>query len=426
MDLESSVVGAQRTRAIDRVSVGTVEQLRKRRTRVLVDKELPKMNQIGVGTFRATERARQLIGEVLDSGRLSYGPKSKEFERRFSEMHGCKFGVLSNSGTSALLVAIQALAEIDGWKPGDEIIIPALTFVATANVVIQSGFIPVPVDIEPDFYGIDTDKIEAAITRDTRAIIAVHLFGQPCDMTGISTIAAKHGLRVIEDSCETVGASLHGHSVGSWGDVGCFSFYVAHHVVAGVGGMSTTNDARIAEVMRSLVNHGIETEQLPGGADYDPTWLSRKFNFVRVGHSFRVTELEAALGLAGLEEWATQLGKRERRAFWLFDNLFLFPWLQLPSIRAGATHSWMMFPVVMRWESKYSIRAHLERKGIETRDMVPLVSQPAFAGWWNPGDYPTAQRIDNRGFYIGCHHDLTTADLERVADAFQTYEWERA
>ena len=383
------------------------------------------MNQISVGTFRATERARQLIGEVLDSGRLSYGPKSKEFEQRFATMHGCQYGVLSNSGTSALLIAIQAIAELDGWQPGDEIIVPALTFVATVNVVIQAGYTPVLVDVEPDTYGIDTTKIKAAITDRTRAILAVHLFGQPCDMRAVAHIADIHHLRIIEDSCETVGATLDDVPVGSWGDVGCFSLYVAHHLVAGVGGVSTTNNPELATIMRSLVNHGIDTAELPAGTDYDPTWLSRKFNFVRVGHSFRVTELEAALALAALDDWPYQLAKRVRRAYTMIDSLCRFPWLQLPIVRPGATHSWMMLPLVMRHEAKHGIRAHLERHGIETRDMVPLVNQPAYRGLWNPDDYPVACRIDERGFYIGCHQDMEVGDMQRIIKAFQDYEWER-
>ena len=379
------------------------------------------MNQISVGTFRATSRARRLIDEVLDSGRISYGPKSRQFEQEFAALHDCAHGVLSNSGTSSLLVAIQALAELDGWQPGDEIIVPALTFVATVNVVIHAGFVPVLVDVEPDTYGIDVSKIKAAITDRTRAIIAVHLFGQPCDMAGVLPIAQMHDLRVIEDSCETVGATLHGAPVGSWGDVGCFSLYVAHHLVAGVGGVSATNNPELATIMRSLVNHGIDTTELPRGGEYDPTWLSRKFTFVRVGHSFRVTELEAALALAALEEWPTQLAKRERRAHRLTTLLQDCPWLQLPVIRPGATHSWMMYPIVMRYESKHGIRAHLERCNIETRDMVPLVSQPAYRGLWNPDDYPVARGIDERGFYIGCHQDLTVQDIDDIAEAFNHY-----
>lgn len=380
------------------------------------------MNRISVGTFKATEKAKHLVCEVLEDGRISYGPKSREFEQDFAALHGCVYGVLSNSGTSSLLVAIQALAERDGWQPGDEIIVPALTFVATVNVVIQAGFVPVLVDVEPDTYGIDCDKITAAITSHTRAIMAVHLFGQPCDIFGVREIANKHFLCIIEDSCETVGATLHGKPVGSWGDVGCFSLYVAHHLVAGVGGVATTNDVRLSAIMRSLVNHGIDTTELPRGSAYDPSWLSRKFTFSRIGHSFRVTEMEAALGLAALDDWPTQLAKRQRRAHRLTTLLQDFgSWLQLPTVRPGATHSWMMYPIVMRHEDKHGIRAHLERCNIETRDMVPLVSQPAYRGRWNPDDYPVARNIDERGFYIGCHQDLTATDIKTIAEAFNQY-----
>lgn len=381
------------------------------------------MTTISVGTWAVSDRARQLINEVLDSGRISYGTKSKEFERQFAALHGVQHGVISNSGTSALQVALQALKELHSWEDGSEVLVPSLTFVASVNVILHNRLRPVLVDVEPDFYGIDVSKIEDVITPRTRAILPVHLFGQPCDMSGVMEIATRHGLRVVEDSCETVGATLHGRPVGSWGDVGCFSTYVAHHIVTGVGGMSITDNPDLARVMRSLTNHGIDVSELPQGSDYDPSWLSRKFRFSRIGHSFRVTELEAALGLAALEEWPEMLAARQENAEYLIARLMpsLVTKIQLPMTRPNATNSRMMFPVVLRDGSKWPLMAWLQERGIETREMVPLIGQPAYKGMWNPNDYPVAQWVDWGGFYVGCHQDMTVDDLDRIVEGIESY-----
>ena len=174
---------------------------------------------IGVGTLQLTTEAKQLVMQVLDSNRLSYGPMSQTFEETFAEIHGCQFGVVSTSGTSALHVAVAALKEIHKWNDGDEVIVPAVTFVATLNVVLHNNLKPVIVDVDPDHYDMDPVKLAEAVTPKTRAIIPVHLFGQPCDMDPIMSIAAEHDLRVVEDSCETMFAQYRGRSVGSIGDI---------------------------------------------------------------------------------------------------------------------------------------------------------------------------------------------------------------
>ena len=382
--------------------------------------------QIGVGTFRTSPRMRELVNQVLDSGRISYGPMSRAFEAQFAEIHGCAYGVLSNSGTSSLHVALQTLKEMHGWQDGDEVIVPALTFVATVNVVLHNGMVPVLVDVEPRLYGIDPYQIERAITPRTRAIMPVHLFGQPCDIAMVQAIADHHKLKIIEDSCETMFAQHHNKTVGAWGDIGCFSMYVAHLLTTGVGGIATTNDPEIAAVMRSLVNHGrdgiyiaIDDDRGLQGAELREI-ISRRFNFERIGHSFRITELEAALGLAQLETWGDMIYQRNQNAKSLTYGLREYQdRLQLPSMRPQTTHSWMMYPIVLRQERKTRLTAHLEEHGIETRDMLPLVSQPAYRGLWNPDDYPVARWIDECGFYVGCHQDLTHGDLAYMVDVIR-------
>src|SRR3712207_6174410 len=180
----------------------------------------------------------------------------RRFEQEFAELHGCRFGVMSNSGTSSLQVALQALKERHGWEDGDEVIVPAVTFVATSNIVLHNRMTPVFVDVLPDTYNIDPARIEARITERTRAIVPVHLFGLPADMDPILELARAHDLKVIEDSCEAMFATYRGRPVGSFGDVACFSTYVAHFLVTGVGGLGTTNDGELAVAMRSLINHG--------------------------------------------------------------------------------------------------------------------------------------------------------------------------
>jgi dTDP-4-amino-4,6-dideoxygalactose transaminase len=246
---------------------------------------------------------RLYLNQVLDSNRISYGEKSLAFEKKFAKLHNCEYAILSNSGTSALEVALQAMKEVNGWDDGDEVIVPATTFVATANVVIHNHMEPVFVDIDAVTYGINPRLAHEAVTDKTRAIIPVHLFGQPCEMNAVMAVAKEQGLGVIEDSCETMFADHHGQSVGSMGDIGCFSTYVAHLLVTGVGGICTTNNAAYAAKIRSLVNHGLELQHLNPGDNFAPQpTVGRRFSFDTMGHSYRITEMEAALGLAQLDD----------------------------------------------------------------------------------------------------------------------------
>lgn len=390
---------------------------------------------VGVGTLKISARAKQLVMSALDNNRLSYGAMSQEFETKFARLHSCRFGVLSNSGTSSLHVALQAMKELHGWQDGDEVIIPALTFVATANIVLHNRMVPVLVDVESTYYEMDPFLIEAKITSKSRAIIPVHLFGHPAEMKPIKEIANRHKLKIIEDSCETMFASYEGQSVGSLGDIACFSTYVAHLLVTGVGGMSTTNNPEYAIYMRSLINHGrdsiyfnIDDDDNVSNEDLKMI-IARRFQFVTAGHSFRSTEMEAALGLAQLQDREAIIASRRSNANVLVSKLKLFEkHLQLPSIRKGSEHSFMMFPLVLRDQNKEELVNFLEQRGIETRDMLPLTNQPVYHRLlgWKEAEYPVAKHINNSGFYIGCHQDITRVDLEYIAHLFDQYFNQRA
>lgn len=385
------------------------------------------MRAIGVGTFTTTHRMKELVNEVLDSNRISYGPMSQRFESQFAYLHDSRFGIVSNSGTSSLQVAIQAMKEVYGWLDGDEVIVPALTFVASVNVILHNRLTPVLVDVEADYYGLDCLQLEAAITPRTRAIMPVHLFGQPCDMKRICEIASRYALRIVEDSCECMFVKHHNRATGAWGDVGCFSTYVAHLLTTGVGGIAITDNPELATKMRSLVNHGRDSIYLQidddDGLDLELDRLrqviGRRFKFESVGHSFRMTEMEAALGVAQLETWPAMIAKRQANAAYLYARLKHLEnrgVLQLPVQRPQTGHAWMMFPIVMHASDKWGMVHHLEANGVETRDMLPLTNQPVYTSMFNENDYPVAKWINANGFYVGCHQDLSRDDLDYMVD----------
>lgn len=374
---------------------------------------------VTLGTYHTTDAIRQAVNSVLDSGRLSYGPVTRHYEQRFADMHDCTYGVASNSGTSSLVVALQALKELHGWRDGDEVIVPSLTFVATVNAVLHNRLTPILADVNA-FYNIDPGMIEPAITERTRCIVPVHLFGQPADMPKICRIAEKHDLRIVEDSCEAMLATIADKPVGSWGDVACFSTYTAHLLVTGVGGMATTNNPDYAQKIRSLVNHGIDLAELPTGESYDPTWLARKFRFTSVGYSYRITEIEAAIGLAQLKDLPAAIDRRKENAEYLNKKLWpLLSHLTLPLTAWNATHSWMVYPIVTYRDSKWPIMQHLQKAGIECREMMPLTCQPCYD--FREEDYPVAAWVNRHGFYVGCHDGLTTEHLDYVADTLKGY-----
>lgn len=388
------------------------------------------VRKIGVGGFETTDRMRELVGQVLDTGRLSYGPLSQKFETYFARLHQCNYAVLSNSGTSSLQVALQALKEMRGWADGDEVLVPAVTFVATVNIILHNNMVPVLVDVDPVYYGMDPALIEDAITDKTRAIIPVHLFGQPCDLPNITRLAGIHGLKVIEDSCECMFSHIEDRSVGAWGDIGCFSTYVAHLITSGVGGLGTTRDPDIEMKMRSLVNHGRHFSYMSIDDDdnldeFDlGQMLVNRFNFVSVGHSFRVTEFESAIALAQLETWKENIGARVVNGHYLTVNLEKLSQIQTPTIRPNGFHSFMMYPVLVRDNrDKWPLCFFLESRGIETREMMRIVDQPAYAklDLWDPADFPVAQMIDRSGFYVGCHDGLTSEDMDYILQSFYDY-----
>jgi perosamine synthetase len=386
--------------------------------------------QIGVGGLEIGPRERDYVNQVLDSNRLSHGPFSERFETLFAREHGCRYACFLNSGTSALHIALAVLKERYGWSDGDEVLVPAVTFISTANIVLYNNMRPIFVDVDRDTYNIDPVQMEARITGRTRVVIPVHLFGLPAEMGAIMEIARRKGLCVLEDSCETMFATCDGKKVGSFGEVGCFSTYVAHVLVTGVGGFCTTNDSDLAVMLKSAMNHGRDSIYLH--ADDDQTedrqmlfdMAARRFRFVRFGYSFRATELEAAIGLAQLEQKDRLLRQRRKNAHRLTEGLkHLGEHLQLPTIPPGRTHTFMMYPMVLHDESKVDLVNHLEEHNIETRDMLPLLNQPIYKQVFGDleKDYPVARWINRSGLYVGCHPYLKSVELDYMVETIGEY-----
>lgn len=388
--------------------------------------------QIGVGYCKITPRQKRYVKNVLDSNRITYGPITQELEQEFAKIHRRKFAIFCNSGTSALSIALSALKEIYKWRDGDEVIIPAINFVSDVNVLLHHNLKPVFVDVDARFYTIDPNKIERAITTKTRGIIPMHAFGFPCEMNSIMNIARKYDLRIIEDCCESGFVLYKKRPVGSFGDLACFSTYQAHIITTGVGGLILTDNKILYPVMRSLINHGrddiyIKIDDDRGEDRHKMQVVSRRFNFVRPGYSFRLTEMEAALGLATLHDSVgTIIKKRNRIANYFSSHLKKYGnYLQLPEIPFKSNHAFMMFPIVARGKefTRDELVFFLETRNIETRYMLPLLSQPYIKKRF--GDlskkYPVAESIEKNGFYIGCHEHISDNEIAFILSVFDDF-----
>jgi len=386
--------------------------------------------QIGVGGITLGEKEKGYLSKVIASSRLSYGPFSRKFEQKFAKAHGAQFGLFMNSGTSALQVALAALKEKYKWQDRDEVLVPAATFIATSNIVLQNNLKPVFVDADPQTYNINPALIEKKITKKTRCIIPVPLFGLPCDMGSIMNIAKRYNLKVLEDSCETMFATYQGKPVGSFGDIACFSTYVAHLIVTGVGGLAITKNKDLAVMMRSIMNHGrdsiyisIDDDKGKKGKELQEI-VKKRFSFVRMGYSYRNTELEAAIALAQLERMPELLQKRREHARILLDSLQdLTEHLQLPVTPKDRQHSFMMFPILVKQEKKDKLVQFLEERNIETRDMPTTLNQPYYQKVFGNilAQYPVCKNMVEKGFYIGCHPYMTKQEVAYIAKTIHDF-----
>lgn len=387
--------------------------------------------KIGIGNITIDQVAFKNVLAVLKSSRLSYGDFTRKFEAKMAKLHDRDFAIFCNSGTSAMHVALAVLKDKYGWQDGDEVIVPAVTFVATSNVILHNRLTPVFVDVERDFFGIDTHKIEEKISKRTRAIMPVHLFGQSSEMETIINLAKSYKLKIIEDSCESMFVKYKGKPVGSLGDIACYSTYATHLVTTGIGGFAMTNDADLAIRLKSYFNHGRDGIYLSIDDDDKVSRkklfkiVERRFSFIYLGYSFRATEMEAAIGLAQLLKWRGIISRRQENSAYLSSHLEKYSDLiSLPKIRSGAQHAFMLYPIVVKnIISRKKLIEHLEIAGIETRYLMPLINQPIYRKIFGDieKDFPVAKYLNRNGFIIGCHQDLTRTDLDYIVGIFDKF-----
>ncbi len=349
------------------------------------------------------QQSKDNLSEVIETGWLSRHKFIPQFETAFSGLHGAKRGIFMNSGTDALRISLLTLKEIYGWRNGDEVIIPGLTFVATANAVLQSGLSPKFVDVQKETGNIEPKMIVSRLTRSTRAILAVHLFGLPADMPAVMQIARSNRLRVVEDSCEAVGV----HRLA--GDMACFSFYLSHHVQCGVGGMIATNSANYERVARSYMNHG----RVDDGTH---------FRFGRIGYSSRATEMEAALGMGALKDLPNKFSERMNLAYIYDAQLRDVRELQInSSYHRIVDSSWMFYPIVVKRGSRDKLMRYLRKNGIESREAMPLTNQPCYKKIYKKGSCPNAEWWAENGLLLPLHPRMSAFDVGDVCRVIRKF-----
>jgi dTDP-4-amino-4,6-dideoxygalactose transaminase len=347
----------------------------------------------------------EAIQRVLDTSAFILGREVEAFERTFAEYLGVEFCVGVSSGTAALQLAVTAC----GVGPGDEVIVPANTFFATAEAVSTAGATPVFVDCDPFTSNIAAERIEAAVTPRTRAVIPVHLYGQPADLDPILEVAARHGLSVIEDAAQAHGARYKGRRVGALGRAGCFSFYPGKNLGAyGEGGAVVTNDAEVARRVRLLRDHGSE----------------RKYRHELIGYNFRLEGIQGAvLGvkLKHLDAWNAARRRHAARYRELLAPLEAAGALHLPAEPPYAEHVYHLF--VVQTDARDELQKHLGEAGVQTgiHYPVPVHLQPAYAALGHrEGDFPEAERQARRVLSLPMFAELTGEQLTRVAEAIES------
>lgn len=386
---------------------------------------------ITVGDIKLNAKARQYLNQIIKTNRLTYGPFTRKFEQLFARLHQRRWAIFTSSGTGALMAGLATLKEVNHWPDGSEILVPAISFVSTANVVYQLRLKPVFVDIDLPTYNLDPKLLRKHLTNKTKAIIPVHALGLPANMPPILAFAKKNNLKVLEDSCDTMFVGINQQPVGSFGDLAAFSTYVAHLLPTGVGGFLVGDSPQLEAIARSYIFHGRHASYLSIDDDDAANLksaLKNRFRFDRIGFHFRLTEMEAAIGLSQLENNLALKNIKIRQKLGLRLIKLLKPLaekLQLPFIPQGFQHSFMMFPLLLKEPQidKWDLLLFLEKQGIETRELLPLLSQPAYKKTFkiNPKAYPNADLVNRRGFYFGCHQGMTLTDINYLAAKFYEY-----
>jgi dTDP-4-amino-4,6-dideoxygalactose transaminase len=346
----------------------------------------------------------EAVLSVLRTGRLALGPQTILFEQAICDYVGTRHAVAVSSGTAALHLIVKAL----GIGAGDDVLVPSFTFAASVNALLYEGAMPVFVEIERDTYNLDPADLEHKITARTKAIMAVDVFGHPADWDALRRIAERHSLKIIDDSCEALGAAFKGTKLGRFGDAAAFAFYPNKQITTGEGGVIVTDSDDIARLCRSLRNQG----RGEMGA-----WLEHD----RLGYNYRLDEMSAALGISQLRRLETFLAKREQVAHRYSERLARFDWLRTPVVKPDVRMSWFVYVVTLaEGLDRDSVMRRMEARGIPVRGYFsPAHLQPYIRERFGyaEGELPITESVARRTIALPFHNNLSDAQIEEVVAA---------
>ncbi|MGB9331588.1 MAG: DegT/DnrJ/EryC1/StrS family aminotransferase [Steroidobacteraceae bacterium] len=376
--------------------------------------------RIAISLPSTGEEEWQACREPLLSGWLTQGPKVAAFEKAFAERHQVGHAIAVSSCTTGLHLALAGI----GVGPGDEVIVPAFTWVATANAVLYCGATPVFADVDRVTYNVDLDAVARKLTRKTRAVIAVHLFGRCIDMDALRALLPDH-VALIEDAACASGSAWKGRPVGGLGDVAAFSFHPRKSVTTGEGGMVTTNNAELAHRIDQMRNHGasISEEQRHNGPR---PYLLPEFDLL--GYNYRMTDLQGAVGLVQLRKLDTFIDERARWAAWYREALGGLDWLRLPDEPRSMRHGWQAFVTyvdpVRAPAARNDIMQRLEQQGVATRPGTHAVHMLAYYKnrfSLDAGDFPGARDCANQTMAIPLHNRMSADDYDYVVACMRSF-----
>ena len=395
------------------------------------------------GKVFGAEELQHLVDSGLDFW-LTTGRFAAQFERAFARVMGVRHALLVNSGSSANLVALTSLTSpslgADRLVPGDEVITVAAGFPTTVNPIIQNGLVPVFVDVHLPTYGVDVSQLDAALSDRTRAVMIAHTLGNPFDLNAVTEFCQRHDLYLIEDCCDAVGATYDGKSVGTFGDLATTSFYPAHHITMGEGGAVLTNAPALKRLVESFRDWGRDCWCDPGkdntcGKRFCwqqgelPEGYDHKYTYTHIGYNLKLTDMQAAVGVAQLARLPEFIVGRNRNFATLHDALRdLEDVLHLPQATPNSSPSWFGFPVLVRPDAPFTRNAlvqHLESRKVATRLVFAgnLVRQPAYQGvrYRTVSDLANSDAVMNHAFWIGVYPGLDEARLQYMAQTIRDF-----
>ncbi len=360
------------------------------------------------------EEEKQVVSQVIESGWVSQGPKVAEFEERFAEYVGARYAVATTSCTTALHAALA----VSSLGPGDEVIVPSLSFIATANSVVYCNAIPVFADIDPETCNIDVEKIEGAITKKTKAIMPVHQMGLPADLDSIQKIANKYNLIVIEDAACAIGSEYKGKKIGGHGNIACFSFHPRKIITTGEGGMITTDDPEIAARLRRFRHHGMSVSDIE-------RHVANKIiieTYPDLGYNYRMTDIQAAMGLEQVKRLPFIIKTRRQIAGIYDEELSKIPYVRVPQVPTYAFHNYQSYWIELLESApvdRNMLMSKLLEKGIATRRGIMAIHMEPYYKGYSRLSLPTTEKITMNTVLLPLYPTLSSEEQSYITNSLK-------